>query len=171
MVGLALLTVLSLLWMARTGAQARTATDARPARSLRSLYAIVLGLGGWFLGVLIVLTTMPGVPLDGAAAGRPLRRRPDRARYLLRLGPPRLAGPDESVSASRRRQAGALVGAWLGLQRAAGDLLALVTTIVGAAAGANLTLILLDIAWDRQAWDRFAETGAKETLEAHPSLG
>ena len=31
---------------------------------LRSLYPIVLGLGGWFLGVLIVLTAMPDVPLD-----------------------------------------------------------------------------------------------------------
>ena len=28
------------------------------------MYPVVLGLGGWFLGVLIVLTTMPGVPLD-----------------------------------------------------------------------------------------------------------
>ena len=31
---------------------------------LRSVYPIVLGLGGWFLGVLIVITTLPGVPLD-----------------------------------------------------------------------------------------------------------
>ena len=27
--------------------------------------AMLLGLGGWFAGALIVLTTMPGVPLDG----------------------------------------------------------------------------------------------------------
>ena len=31
---------------------------------LRSVYPVVLGLGGWFVGVLIVITTMPGVPLD-----------------------------------------------------------------------------------------------------------
>ena len=30
---------------------------------LRSLYPIVLGLGGWFAGLLIVVTTMPTVPL------------------------------------------------------------------------------------------------------------
>jgi hypothetical protein len=36
----------------------------KASATLRSLYPIVLGLGGWFLGVLIVLTTMPGVPLD-----------------------------------------------------------------------------------------------------------
>ena len=36
----------------------------KASATLRSLYPIVLGLGGWFLGVLIVITTMPGVPLD-----------------------------------------------------------------------------------------------------------
>jgi hypothetical protein len=49
--------------------------------------------------------------------------------------------------------------------------LALVTTIVGAAVGANLTLLALDIAWDRQGRDRLAPTNAKETLEARPSTG
>ena len=33
-------------------------------RALRTLYPIVLGLGGWFLGVLIVLVAFPTVPLD-----------------------------------------------------------------------------------------------------------
>ena len=65
---------------------------------------------------------------------------------------------------------GALVGAWLGFH-ATTDLLALVTAIVGAAVGANLTLVLLDIAWDRQAHDRFATTDATESLEARPSAG
>jgi hypothetical protein len=32
--------------------------------TLRSLYPIVLGLGGWFLGVLIVITTIPRTPPD-----------------------------------------------------------------------------------------------------------
>jgi CHASE2 domain-containing sensor protein len=39
--------------------------------------------------------------------------------------------------------AGALLGAWLGFQ-AANGLMAVVTTIVGAALGANLTLLILD---------------------------
>jgi uncharacterized membrane protein YeaQ/YmgE (transglycosylase-associated protein family) len=63
--------------------------------------------------------------------------------------------------------AAGLVGAWLGFQ-AANDLLALFTAIVGASVGANLRLILLDVAWDQQARDRFAATNAKETLEARP---
>ena len=65
---------------------------------------------------------------------------------------------------------GALVGAWLGFS-AADVPLALLTVIVGAAVGANLTLILPDIAWDRQVHDRFAATTAKETLEARASTG
>lgn len=36
----------------------------KSSATLRSLYPIVLGLGGWFLGVLVVITTLPGVPLD-----------------------------------------------------------------------------------------------------------
>jgi hypothetical protein len=36
--------------------------------------------------------------------------------------------------------------------------------ILGAAVGANLTLLALDIAWDRQVRDRFTAASAKETL-------
>lgn len=66
--------------------------------------------------------------------------------------------------------AGALIGAQLGFNATEG-LLAVITTIVGAAAGGNLTLVALDIAWDLQVRDRFARTNAKETLEARPSTG
>jgi len=44
--------------------------------------------------------------------------------------------------------AGTLVGGWLGFN-ATEDLVALLTAIVGAAAGGNLLLLALDIAWDR----------------------
>ena len=37
---------------------------AQSSAALRSVYPVVLGLGGWFLGVLVVLTAMPGVALD-----------------------------------------------------------------------------------------------------------
>ncbi|MFL6018833.1 MAG: hypothetical protein ACJ74V_15010, partial [Gaiellaceae bacterium] len=66
--------------------------------------------------------------------------------------------------------AGALAGAWFGFN-VGEDLIALVTAIVGAAVGANLVLLVLDIAWDRRARDRFAATTAKEILEARPSTG
>jgi pimeloyl-ACP methyl ester carboxylesterase len=63
MVGLALLTVVSLLWMARR-VRRRGRFGRKAGATLRSVYPIVLGLGGWFLGALVVITTMPGVPLN-----------------------------------------------------------------------------------------------------------
>jgi pimeloyl-ACP methyl ester carboxylesterase len=168
MVGLALLAVLSLLWMARR-VHKRGRYGRKASAMLRSLYPIVLGLGGWFLGVLIVITTMPGVPLD------------DELLAALSVGLPiglgiYLAWVNRDWSANTKTTGfaaaagGALVGAWLGFNAAEG-LFALVTTIIGASVGANLTLLLLDIAWDRQVQDRFAVATVKETLKAHPSTG
>jgi hypothetical protein len=51
--------------------------------------------------------------------------------------------------------AGALAGAWLGFHATTG-LPALITTIVGATAGANLWLIVLGITWERSIRSRFA---------------
>ena len=145
MMGLALVTVLSLLWMARR-VHGRRAFGPKASATLRSLYASVLGLGGWFLGALIVMTTTPGVPLDDEvlavlAVGVPVGLgiylawvQPDLNRGLLIAG------------------AGALVGAWLGFHATAGPS-AVFTAIAGAVAGANLTLILLDMARDRSAGD------------------
>jgi hypothetical protein len=65
--------------------------------------------------------------------------------------------------------AGALIGAWLGFNAGAG-LMAVITTIIGAAVGANLTVIGLDIAWERQIHDRFAAS-AKEALKPHAATG
>jgi hypothetical protein len=66
--------------------------------------------------------------------------------------------------------AGALAGAWLGFNvtSAAFGALAPPLAIVGAAVGGNLLLLALDVTWDRQARDRYAET-ANETLEARPA--
>ena len=104
----------------------------KASAALRSLYPIVLGLGGWFLGALIVLTTMPGAARRRAA--RRFGRRADRPRRLLGLGEPRLV----------RASAAGFAAAWEARSSARGwgstpptDLLALVTAIVGGA-GANL---------------------------------
>jgi pimeloyl-ACP methyl ester carboxylesterase len=167
MVGLALLTVLSLLAMAwRVHKRGRFGRKA--GATLRSLYPIVLGLGSWFLGVLIVITTMPGVPLD------------DELLAAFSVGVPIGLGiyfawvnPDWSAQTRATGFAaaagGALIGAWLGFNATEG-LLALITAIVGAAVGGNVTLLALDIAWDRQVRDRFA-ANANETLEARASTG
>jgi pimeloyl-ACP methyl ester carboxylesterase len=157
MVGLALLTVLSLLWMARR-VRRRGGFGRKAGAALRSLYAIVLGLGGWFLGALIVITTTPGVPLD------------DELLTSLSVGLPVGLGiywswvhRDWAVQDKRlglaAAGAGALAGAWLGFHAAA-DLLALIPAIAGAVAGANLTLILLDMSGARSGDDRVARETA-----------
>jgi pimeloyl-ACP methyl ester carboxylesterase len=166
MVGLAFLTILSLLWLA---VRRKPRFGRKKSVLMRSVYPVVLGLGGWFLGVLLVITTMPGTPLDDEwlatfSVGLPIglgiyyawRNRDWPART-------KTAGFAAALGAS-------LAGAWLGFHAGA-DLLALVTAIVGASAGANLALLLLDIAWDRQARAPVRETSPKEALKARPSTG
>ena len=130
MVGLAALTVLSILWLA---VRRKPRFGRKTSPILRSLYAIVLGLGGWFAGVLLVID-------DDA----PARSLDDRARHDLRrlAGRPRRSTARGWIAAGRRGRSstaswlgvgGASLGAWLGFH-AATDLLALLTSIVGAIA-------------------------------------
>lgn len=139
MAGLALLTVLSLLWMARR-VRRRGGFGNKSGALLRSVYAVVLGLGGWLLGALIVLMTMPAVPLT------------DQLLVTLSTGIPiamgiYLAWVHRDWSASTKTMgmlaagAGSLMGAWLGFN----PTLTSITAIGGAIAGANLALILLDM--------------------------
>ena len=166
MLGLAALTVLSLLWMALR-VRWRGAFGRKASVALRSLYALVLGLGGWFLGVLIVVTTMPDTPLDddllaGLSVGVPI----GLGVYLAWVNGAWSAGSRSTGFAAA--VGGALVGAWLGFH-ATTDLLALVTAIGGAIVGANLLLVLLDVAWDRQGHDRVGAGSASERVEARLS--
>jgi pimeloyl-ACP methyl ester carboxylesterase len=171
MLGLAALTVLSLLWMALR-VRWRGAFGRKSSAALRSLYPVVLGLGGLCLGVLVALTAIPTVPITdellvGLSVGLPI----GLGIYL--------AWVDSGWSAKTKTigfaaaAAGALIGARLGFNvtSAGFGLFAPLLAIVGAAVGGNLTVLALDIAWDRQARDRFAEARAKDTLEAHPSTG
>jgi hypothetical protein len=168
MVGLAGLVVLSLLWMPRR-VHKRGRFGRKSSATLRSVYPIVLGLGGWFLGVLVVITTMSGVALD------------DPWLAVLSIGAPIALGlyfawVNRDWSGRTKRAgffaaaAGTIAGAWLGFNVIEG-LPALFTSIAGATAVGNLLLLSLDIAWDRRARDRFASTRTKDVLEARPSTG
>jgi hypothetical protein len=141
----------------------------RSAAFVRSAYAVVLGLGGWLLGVLVVLVAMPTVPLD------------DPLLAVLSVGAPiglgvYLAWVRRDWNAATKLTGfaaavgGGLVGAWLGFN-SSDALGALLTAIVGAIAGANLSVLGLDIAWDRQRRDRTVAADARDTLEARPSTG
>jgi hypothetical protein len=161
---LAALTVLSLLWMPlrlrRRGAYGRKGSAA-----LRSLHAPLLGLGGWFVGALIALTTLPTLPLD------------DEVLALVSIGIPVALGiywawvrGDWSATTKTggfvAAIGGAIVGAWLGLNATAG-LLAVITTIAGATAGANLMLIVLDMTWQRSTRSRFASDAEATAAARH----
>ena len=151
MVGLALLTVLSLLWMAGR-VRRRGGFGRKGSAVLRSVYPIVLGLGGWFMGVLIVVTTLPGTPLDDELLAALSIGVPIGLGIYWAWAPSDGSGPTKAAGFAGAL-AGALVGAWLGFHATTG-LLALITAIVGATVGANLLLIALDVAWARSLRDR-----------------
>src|SRR5206468_4256386 len=132
MIGLALLTVLSLLWMARR-VQQRGRLGDKTGAALRAVYPIVLGLGGWFLGGLIVMTTMPGARLDDqllvvVSAGMAI------ALGVYFAWVHRDWSAKVRITGFANATGGALVGAWLGFN-ATGGLIAPITAIIGAALG------------------------------------
>ena len=160
--------ILSLVWMARR-VRRRGGFGRKAGAVLRSVYPVVLGLGGWFLGVLVVLIAMPTVPLDAellaaVSVGAPI----GLGIYLAWVQ--RDWNAATKLTGLAAAAGGALAGAWLGFNAVEG-LAALVTAIAGAAVGANLSVLLLDIAWDRQRRDRTAAAGPRDTLEARPSTG
>jgi hypothetical protein len=160
---LAMVTVVSLAGMAwrvhKRGHFGRKASAA-----LRSAYPVILGLGGWLLGALIVLATMPSVSIDddllvALSVGLPVGLGIYLA-WVHRDWPKQ--GKGLGVAAA---VAGALLGAGFGFHVAAG-FIALVTAILGAVAGGNLLLILLDMARAGSADDRVAAATAPDTRSA-----
>ena len=159
MLGLAALTVLSLAWMARR-VRKRGGYGRKASAVLRSVYPIVLGLGGWLVGVTVVLVAFPSVPLDDPLLG------------VLGVGVPvglgvYLAWVNGKATGTGfvAAVAGALVGAWLGLQ-ATTDLVGLLAAIAGAIAGANLALIVIDMAREGSA----QRAGVATTSPATPTV-
>lgn len=155
MVGFALVALLSLVWWMPRRVQKRGGFGPLAGGLIRSVYPIVLGFGGWFLGVLIILGSGLSVPLDNEVlavlgVGVPI----GLGIYLAWVHRAWSAGT--KIAGAVGSMGGAVVGAWLGFHSTE-DLLALITTIVGAAVGANLFLIALDIARDRSGRPRSAE--------------
>ena len=93
MVGVALLAVIWLVVLA-IRIRRRGGTGRKTGAWIRSAGPIVFGLGGWFLGELLVLRFSPSRAGPRPAAGRGLDRGADLARGLRRLGPHRHAEGD-----------------------------------------------------------------------------
>ncbi|HEX2700812.1 MAG TPA: alpha/beta hydrolase [Acidimicrobiales bacterium] len=142
MAGMAVLTILTLLALAL---RVRRRGQLGPVASalVRSILVIFLGLGGWFLGTLVVLATMPGVSLDNqllavVSVSVPVAL----AISLAWVHRDRSAGA--KLGGVAAVAGGSVVGAWLGFH-AATELFALVTAIAGAIATANLAVILFEV--------------------------
>jgi pimeloyl-ACP methyl ester carboxylesterase len=148
MLSLAALTVLSLLWLPFR----RRPFGRKAGAAMRSLYVLVLGLGGWFVGVLIVLTALPTVPLQDELLGALSVGVPIGLAVYFAWVNRDWAGRTKAIGFAAAA-GGALVGAWLGFNvtSAAFGLLAPLLAIVGAVVGANATVLALDIAWGLQA--------------------
>jgi pimeloyl-ACP methyl ester carboxylesterase len=147
LVGLAIVTVVSLLWMARR-VHKRGGYGRKASAVLRSLNPVVLGLGGWCLVALVVLTTLPSVPLasEGLAilsAGVPV----GLGIYLAWFRRDMLVA--SKAAGLGLALGGALVGGWLGFNVTNTDFAGFFTAIAGAIVGANLTLIAFDMAGER----------------------
>jgi pimeloyl-ACP methyl ester carboxylesterase len=139
--GFAAAAVISLLWIAVR--LRRNATFGRKGSvAVRSLLPLVLGFGGWCLGVLIVLVAFPTVPLT------------DEVLAVVSIAPPvalavyagwlRPAAPGGVAAFAAIGTA--TLGAWLGFHVPSAPGVGAVTAMVAATLAANLGLIALDTA-------------------------
>ena len=149
-----------------------------PARivAFALILVVVAGLGylrfapdaaaGWFTGVLIVLTTKSGVPLDDELlATVPVGLTVGLGIYLAWMSRDRPARTKATGCAAAI--AGALLGGWLGFHATDG-LAALLTTLVGATVGANLLLLVLDLVEDPLPRDPSAVHQHRADAEPYP---
>ena len=176
MIGVALLAVIWLVVLA-IRIRRRGGTGRKTGAWIRSAGPIVFGLGGWFLGALLVLRfwLWPSGPLD------------DQLLAVVSIAVPIWLGVyagwvrTDTPKAMRAKGigaagVGAVVGAVFGFNMTSG-LIALITTIIGAAAVSNLSLIVLDI-WTERAASRgtaapvvdLSETEHLETEHLEPAL-
>ncbi len=150
MIGFALLAVIWLVVLA-IRIRRRGGTGRKTGAWIRSAGPIVFGLGGWFLGALLVLRFWPSQPLD------------DQLLAVVSIAVPIWLGVyagwvrTDTPKAMRAKGigaagVGAVVGAALGFHVTSG-LMALITTIIGAAVVSNLSLLVLDI-WTERAASR-----------------
>ena len=114
----------------------------KASAALRSVYPVIAGLGGWFTGALVVLTTMPGLPRDdallpAASVGLPL----GRGVYLAWMSRDWWLAPTSA-------------GGWDSTPQ---RFVALIIRMAGAIVGANLLLLAFDMTPASQRTGRAVE--------------
>jgi pimeloyl-ACP methyl ester carboxylesterase len=169
MAGLVLLMLGGLLWMPL---HVRRRGGFRPLAGtlLRAIVVpLVMGLGGWFLAWLVVMTFWPSVPVTSPLV------------MTISMGLPIAVGTYwawvEGDAPSSLRMSGlglgllgGLVGAWIGLHATTGMVVPL-TAIIGAAITANLALVLRSIVWDRTDRTDSEQPTAGASLAHEPEAG
>ncbi len=176
MVVVALVAVICLVVLA-IRIRRRGGTGRKTGAWIRSAGPVVFGLGGWFLGALLILRfwLWPSQPLDDQLLAVVSTAVPIWLGVYagwVRTDTPKAMRPKGMGAAG----AGALVGAVLGYH-VTGGLMALITTIIGAAVVSNLSLLVLDI-WTERAASRgtaapvvdLSETEHLETAHLEPAL-
>ncbi|BCB90183.1 alpha/beta fold hydrolase [Phytohabitans suffuscus] len=145
------------LWVRRRGGFGVVASVL-----LRSLAAAVVGLGGWFLAILVVASLWPALFASGGLAVVSSGLAVGLCVHLawLRRG----IGAGLRYGALGATVAWGLAGAWLGAHAVAGPAGGL-TAILGAVLAANLAVLVLDIARARRA----TAPAAPATRTARPS--
>jgi pimeloyl-ACP methyl ester carboxylesterase len=155
----------------------RGGTGRKTGAWIRSVGPLVFGLGGWFLGALLILRfwLWPSQPLDDQLLAVVSTAVPIWLGVYagwVRTDTPKAMRPKGIGAAG----VGALVGAILGYHVTSG-LIALITTIIGAALVSNLSLLVLDIRTERAASRGTAapvvdppETKHLETEHLEPAL-
>jgi hypothetical protein len=153
--GFAAALALAVLWIA-VRLRRRAMFGRKGSIAVRALLPIVLGFGGWCLGVLIVLVAFPTVPIT------------DEVLAVVSIAPPVAlavyAGWFRTAAlgsvAAFTALTTATFGAWLGFHVPGSPGLGAVTAIVAATLAANLGLIALDV----------AAPSAASASEPHPGL-
>jgi pimeloyl-ACP methyl ester carboxylesterase len=148
MLGFAAIAMLLLLWLAR---RVRKRGDAgrKTSVAFRTVFTLSLGLGGWFLAVLIAVTLWPTLPLNSEALAILASSGPI-ALGLYLAWTHRDTSRAIKIHGLLAATAGALVGGWFGFTAISGPA-ALLTAIIGAAAAGNLALVAVDLWHQRSA--------------------
>lgn len=146
MLGFIVLAAAVLLWAALR-VRVRGAAGRKTSLAMRSVLAFVVGLGGWFLGALIVLTFWTTVPLGSEplavlSGGLPV------ALVLYLAWTRRGAGRAAKAGGLLAASGGTLIGGWYGYTVIPG-FLGLFATIIGAITAGNIALIALELIGER----------------------